>query len=88
MGGPLVLNARKEILEGFADLRAGRLTECKSAPLLELPDPLLKSLDHESQRLVAELMGVAEARQRRHGAVVLSSSNLKPAPDDINDGSE
>jgi len=32
------------------------------APLLQLPDPLLEALHCERQRLVAELVGVAETR--------------------------
>ena len=33
-------------------------------------------------------MGVTQARQRRHGALVLSASDLKGMPDDIDDGAE
>lgn len=63
-------------------------SNCRSAPLLELPDPLLEALHCESQPLVAELMGVAQARQRRHRALMLSARDLKPMPDDIDDGAE
>ena len=31
-----------------------------SAPFLQLPNPLLKALHRESQRLVTEFMGIAE----------------------------
>jgi hypothetical protein len=59
-----------------------------SAPLLELPNPVLEALHSESQSFVAEFMGVAQARQRGHGALVLSASDLKSMPDDIDDGAE
>lgn len=59
-----------------------------SAPLLELPDALLEALHGESQSLVTELVGVAQARQRSHRALVLGASDLKGVPDDIDDGAE
>jgi hypothetical protein len=33
-------------------------------------------------------MGIAETRQSGHGALVLSASELKSMPDDIDDGAE
>ena len=60
----------------------------QSAPLLQLPNPLLKALHRERQRLVTQFMGVAETRQSRHGALVLSAHDLKSMPDDIDDGAE
>jgi hypothetical protein len=67
-----------------ARLRSWRL----SAPLLQLLNPLLKALHRESQRLVTEFMGIAEARQSGHGALVLSAHDLKSMPDDIHDGAQ
>jgi hypothetical protein len=60
----------------------------QSAPLLQLLNPLLEALHCHGQPLVTEFVGVAEARQRSHRALVLSPSYLKSVPDDVDDGAE
>ena len=59
-----------------------------SASPFQFLHPLLKALQRHGQRLVAELMGVAEARQRGHSGMVLSAGDLETMPDDVDDAGE